>query len=72
MKATELSADEFNNISTLVLTALSKSALTVDELLLHLPALKKEKVWKVIDFLQAEKKLGVDEMGRLGVKRKAM
>ena len=68
MKATELSADEFNNISTLVLTALSKSALTVDELLLHLPALKKEKVWKVIDFLQTEGKLGVDEMGRLGVK----
>ncbi len=67
LKATELSVEEFENISSLVLTALSKSALTVDELLLHLPALKKEKLWKVIDFLQAEGKLRVDGLGRLGL-----
>ncbi len=71
MKTTELSAEEFENMSSVVLSTLSKSALTVDKLLLHLPAIKKEKLWKVIDFLQAEGKLVVNELGEMHVKNQA-
>jgi ATP-dependent DNA helicase RecQ len=64
-KSASLSAEEFDQIASVILEQLSKEQLTVDGLLQKLPAIKKEKTWKVIGFLQAEKKIRVNDKGLL-------
>lgn len=67
-KNSTLSAEEFDKISSIILEQLSNHELSIQELLEKLPAIKKEKAWKVIEFLQAEKKIEPDSKGLLKLK----
>ena len=64
-KSLSLPAEEFDQIASVILEQLSKEHLTVDGLLQRLHSVKKEKAWKVIEFLQAEKKISVNDRGLL-------
>jgi len=60
-----LSADEFERIAQHIRMRLAQRPLTVAELLGDSSGFKKEKAWQVIEFLQAEKKIGADADGLL-------
>jgi ATP-dependent DNA helicase RecQ len=64
-KATELSPEEFEKISLIISNQLSQKKLTASELIHQIKTIKKEKAWKVIEFLQAEKKIEADSKGLL-------
>jgi ATP-dependent DNA helicase RecQ len=64
-KSLSLSAAEFDNISSVIIEHLSVGELSIENLLQKLHGMKKEKAWKVIEFLQAEKKIKVNEKGLL-------
>ena len=64
-KATNLSAEEFEKISVVISNQLSQKQLTASELIDELKPVKKEKAWKVIEFMQAERKIEVDSKGVL-------
>jgi ATP-dependent DNA helicase RecQ len=65
LKTTSLSAEEFNNISQRIFTHLDKQQLEMNVLLQNMTGVKKEKVWKVLDYLQAEGKISVNEKGSI-------
>jgi ATP-dependent DNA helicase RecQ len=67
-KATELSPEEFEKISLLISSQLSQKQLTASELIDQIKTIKKEKAWKVIEFLQSEKKIQADSRGVLKLK----
>jgi len=67
-KATSLSVEEFEKISHIISNQLTQSHLTAPELINSIKDIKKEKTWKVIEFLQAENKITVDEKGLLRLK----
>jgi ATP-dependent DNA helicase RecQ len=65
LKSTPLTADEFTNISQRIFTHLDKAASEMNTLLQNMTGIKKEKVWKVLDYLQAEGKIAVNEKGSI-------
>lgn len=67
-KATNLSSEEFEKISGIISSRLSQQQLTAAELIGQIKNFKKEKAWKVIEFLQAEKKIEADSKGLLKLK----
>ena len=67
-KATVLSKEEFTVIEARVLQLLDKTPVENKVLLEQLAGIKKEKAWKVLNFLQAENKIGVDATGRVYLK----
>lgn len=67
-RSTDLSAEEFEKISALISGQLSQKQLTALELIHEIKTIKKEKAWKVIEFLQAEKKIEADSRGVLRLK----
>jgi len=64
-KATRLSAEEFEKISVIIFNHLSQKQLTASELINEIKSIRKEKAWKAIEFLQAEKKIEADSKGLL-------
>jgi ATP-dependent DNA helicase RecQ len=64
-KKTVLSPGEFESIAAMVLENLSVHGLTAEELFHILKGIPKEKAWRVIDFLQAEKRISSNEKGML-------
>jgi ATP-dependent DNA helicase RecQ len=64
-KKTALSEAEFQQIYTAIKNELLSEPLSAGALLQRLSGVPKEKVWKVISFLQAEKKLCTDKHGLL-------
>jgi ATP-dependent DNA helicase RecQ len=64
-KATQLSADEFEWISGIISNQLSQKQQTAADLINEIKAIKKEKAWKVIEFLQSENKIVADSKGVL-------
>ena len=64
-KSGELSAEEFNRFSALVFSKLETGNYSAAEMVGELRGLKKEKAWKIIEFLQAENKIVIDAQGRL-------
>ena len=64
-KNTTLSAEEFETIYGLIKNKLNVQPVTASVLLQSLNGVQKEKAWKVIYFLQAEKKLYADAHGLL-------
>jgi ATP-dependent DNA helicase RecQ len=58
-KATQLSEDEFRRIESKVYESIPENGIDVKELLPLLKDVRKEKVWKVLNFLQSEGKLVV-------------
>jgi ATP-dependent DNA helicase RecQ len=67
-KAINLTTEEFERIHTSILNIAQKKELKLKELLLQLNGIKKEKAWKVIDFLQAENKIEMDSSGWIRLK----
>jgi ATP-dependent DNA helicase RecQ len=53
------------SIAALILQNLTVQPLTAEELFYLLKGIPKEKAWRVIDFLQAEKKISSNEKGLL-------
>jgi len=64
-KKTGLTADEFSLIRESIEKILLAGPVKTGDVLLQLKGISKEKAWEVIEFLQAEKKLCLDENGRL-------
>ena len=62
-KTIHISIEEFEKISGQVFQLIKEAPLTVDQLIKHLNGIKKEKIWSVVDFLQAEKKIKSDKEG---------
>ncbi len=67
-KKSRLSKEEFEQIRQQVMDLLEQGQLPVKDLLIKLGDIKKEKAWKVIEFLQAESKIVTDAEGRVGLK----
>ena len=61
----EVSTEEFKKYSDLIFNILSGRSLTISQLFIEMKGIKKEKAWKVIEFLQAENKLVIDNRGLL-------
>ena len=62
-KGSELTEEEFNRIKQRIFDHINGSEIFVKDLLQHLHTVKKEKIWKVLDFLQAENKIKINEFG---------
>jgi ATP-dependent DNA helicase RecQ len=67
-KKVHIDEKEFEKISQRIQTVLGPQPLPSKELMDQLGAIKKEKAWKVIEFLQAENKLEVDKAGWVRLK----
>ena len=67
-KKVHIDEKEFEKISQRIQTVLAPQPLPSKELMDQLGAIKKEKAWKVIEFLQAENKLEVDKAGWVRLK----
>jgi ATP-dependent DNA helicase RecQ len=67
-KSIVVSKDEFEKISLQIKSALEAQALPSKELLENLGTIKKEKAWKVIEFLQAENEIVMNEAGWVKLK----
>jgi len=67
-KAVTLTTEEFERIHSNILSIAQKKELKIKELLHQLHGIKKEKAWKVIDFLQAENKIEMDSSGWIRLK----
>ncbi len=67
-KSVHLTKEEFENINTRIVNSLKDQSIHAKELLQHLKSIKKEKAWKVINFLQAENKIELDRMGYVRLK----
>jgi ATP-dependent DNA helicase RecQ len=64
-KSVSLSKEEFDTLHHRIINMVKYETLHTRDLLLKLNDIKKEKAWKVIEFLQAEQKIDVDSSGRV-------
>ena len=64
-KNASLSSGEFENISQHIFHLVKQKPLQVDELIIQSKKINKEKLWKVLDYLQAEKKLSINKEGNI-------
>jgi ATP-dependent DNA helicase RecQ len=62
-KNSELSTAEFDAIHQSILALIHQQPLQSEALLQQLQSIKKEKLWKVLNFLQAEHKIYIDKNG---------
>lgn len=67
LRSVQLSKEEFEMINHQIISTISPGPLHTKDLLLRLNGIKKEKAWKVIEFLQAESKIKMDKDGFVSV-----
>jgi ATP-dependent DNA helicase RecQ len=67
-KATPLTKEEFDNIHQQIISTLANGSVEIKQLVTKLTGIKKEKVWKVLDFLQAENIIMTDARGKVRLK----
>jgi ATP-dependent DNA helicase RecQ len=67
-KAANLSKEEFEALHHRIINMVKYESLHTKDLLLKLNGIKKEKAWKVIEFLQAENKIEMDANGWVRLK----
>lgn len=67
-KETRLDKEEFTAIHHRILNIVKYESLPVKELIAKLTGISKEKAWKVIEFLQAERKIEMDQTGWVKLK----
>ena len=60
-----ISKEEFDKICTEIYRLLDKNSITPKELLLKLEMFKKNKVWKVLNYLQSENKIRLHKNGKI-------
>ncbi len=61
-----IAKEEFENICSMIYNIIDNRSITVKELLLNLVKFKKNKVWKVLNYLQSENKLIITRDGSIG------
>ena len=66
-KVIYISADEFSKISDQIITLIKVSPVSVNEIIGSHKGIKKEKVWRVIDYLQSENKIKTDKEGNISL-----
>ncbi|MDZ4807422.1 MAG: ATP-dependent DNA helicase RecQ [Bacteroidota bacterium] len=64
-KTTSLTKEEFEALHQRIIILLKNSPLHTKDLLLQLQGIKKEKAWRVLEFLQAENLIAIDAGGRV-------
>ncbi|MEO6252774.1 MAG: ATP-dependent DNA helicase RecQ [Ferruginibacter sp.] len=64
-KGIYISTEEFSSIRDRMMTITNGAYLAVNEILNNLKEVKKEKVWKVIEYLQAENEIHSDKDGKI-------
>lgn len=69
-KNLHLSTEEFTRISNRIVETIN-GATEIKDLLHRLEGFKKDKIWKVLDYLQDEGKVVVNEKGQIGLKLNA-
>ncbi|MGQ0740316.1 MAG: RecQ family ATP-dependent DNA helicase [Bacteroidota bacterium] len=67
-KAVSLSKEEFEILHHRIINMVKYEPLHTKDLLLKLNSVKKEKAWKVLEFLQAENKIEMDAGGKVKLK----
>jgi ATP-dependent DNA helicase RecQ len=67
-KALVISKEDFTRIAAVIQSLLTAQPLPVKDLLLQLGNVKKEKIWKILDLLQAENKIELDASGWVRLK----
>lgn len=67
-KSIRLTKEEFDNINDRIVNSVKENSMHTRDLLLHLKGIKKEKAWKVLNFLQAEDKIELDNAGWIRLK----
>ena len=68
IKNASFTQEEFDQIHTRIITLIENGAEQTAEILIGLGENKKQKTWKVIEFLQSENKLDVDKNGKIKLK----
>ena len=69
-KESAITAEEFSIIEQQIFLALKFQPVLTKDLIKQLNGFHKEKAWKVVDFLQAEKKIEVNQSGLIQLKSK--
>jgi ATP-dependent DNA helicase RecQ len=64
-KTLAISQEEFKNIGVQILNLLGNTSLTIQDILPQLAMFKRNKVWKVLNYLQSENKIRVNKEGKL-------
>jgi ATP-dependent DNA helicase RecQ len=64
-KSIHLSTEEFNTISDRIFVHLNQKEFLMNELMQQFTGIKRDKIWKVLDYLQAEGKVSVNEKGSI-------
>ncbi len=64
-KAVVISKEEFDEISSTIILLVKDFAMPLKDIQNKFKNIKKEKIWKVINFLQAENKISIDKEGKL-------
>ncbi len=67
-KSTDISKEEFESLHHRIINMVKYEPLHTRDLLLKLSGIKKEKAWKVLEFLQAENKIEMNETGIVRLK----
>jgi len=67
-KAINISKEEFENLNQHIIMLLKDTPLHTKELLLKLNSIKKEKILRMLEFMQAENKIYTDAIGRVWLK----
>ena len=67
-KNTTLTEKEFKTIENIIYSHITPQGIAVKELLHQLNGIKKDKAWKVIEFLQSEKKIEINDQGVVKIK----
>jgi len=67
-KSVKLTKEEFESLNHRILNTVKYEPLPTRELFTKLSGIKKEKAWKVLEFLQAENKIEMDEKGWVRLK----
>jgi ATP-dependent DNA helicase RecQ len=67
-KSTQLSLEEFEALHHRIINIVKYESLQIKDLLQKLNGIKKEKAWKVLEFLQAENKIEMDATGWVKLK----
>lgn len=66
-KRTTMTGKEFDTIAATILTIIKKEPTNFKEILNVLKEFSQEKIWKTINYLQAEKKIQSDHMGNITI-----
>ncbi len=68
-KSLEINTLEFEKISDWLFNLVKNQPISVHKLFINLGRIKKEKLWKVLNFLQAERKLQVSKEGNISTEK---